>query len=125
MLNLARRHVLAALAVALSGLGARRAAALPAAPVPAPIEPVLKPSIVCTSRWGAHPGSAWAYHAGMGWVHANPPLRNLELAQWYGPPPPMVLPRPGDWVKAGKGEAMPLASNTWILDAQGWWRGRG
>ena len=109
MFDLARRRVLAVLAVALSGLGVRRAAALPVAPlpVPLPIEPVPAPPIVVTSGWWQESGSSWAYHLEHGWMHANPPLRNLVRAQWYGPPPPMVPTRPIDWAKVETGDGKP------------------
>ena len=105
MLNITRRRVLAALTATLTGLGIRRAAALPV-PVPVAIEPIPEPSIVCTEGWWVEPGGTMAYHHKIGWMHSFMPMRNLKKAQWYGPPPPLV---PGSRMQGRKVSAKEAA----------------
>ena len=110
MPKLTRRRVLAALAVALSGLGFRRATALPvvpriepAAPMPPPsTEPIPALSEVYDAGWWVEPGG-WSYHPSRGWMHCFRPPRDVERAAWFGPPPPRAPLISFDWGKVMKG----------------------
>ena len=96
MVGITRRRFLAALAVTLSGLGFRRAAALPARPrieprlsmPPPPVEPVAALPEVYDAGWWVEPGG-WMYHPTVGWLHLFQHARDVRRALCYGPPPPI------------------------------------